>query len=760
MYKIVKLIFLLIFPALLFGQNPKQWNILGEKALESGEYKKAEVSFYKAMELDPSSAEYTFKYAESLRLQNLYSLAETYYINSIRLDSVKSFPLSVFWLASMQKQQKKYSEAKASFSKFVKEYKNADAFFLRKAKNEIKSCDFAEKNFNDSILIAIKNLGENLNSEHAEFGVHVTGNNMLFSVLKANELDKDGNILDKDYSIKIYEAVNEEGEWQIKKPMPKIINNAAFDNANASLSMDKQRMYFSRCDAKGNCAIYLSVYSSNSWQNPVLMEAPVNIEGYNTTQPHITMIKGKEVLFFSSNRPGGKGGMDIWYTMVQDGGKTYSQPKNAGKNINTPDQEITPHFNIYNGCLYFSSNWHHGYGGFDIFKSCGDLKSFSYPENLGIPLNSSSNDLYPFFETEKKGYFTSNREGSYSINQSTCCNDIFSFEYLPEPEIVNNDSLKIEKALETLNKHKPILYFHNDEPNPKSNDTLTKINYMTSYEKYSEMLDIYKKEYSAGLNESQIQEAKDDIDDFFTYYVDKGVEELKTFTQLLKQELDKGAKFSITVKGYASPLAKSEYNVNLTLRRISSLINYLQEYEQGVLLPYINHTAQNGAKIVFNKIPFGEYKSDTTVSDNIHDKKNSIYSKKAALERKIEILAVDILSENTPIEQPEELRLTKTISISDTIVDFNKVLFGKEYLKKVVIKNNTPKSLPIKTFQADCSCTSVEWDKKDFMPNQEKEIIIHYKPNKTGKNEKQIIIYSEDGEPLGKINVKALVTKN
>ena len=98
------------------------------------------------------------------------------------------------------------------------------------------------------------------------------------------------------------------------------------------------------------------------------------------------------------------------------------------------------------------------------------------------------------------------------------------------------------------------------------------------------------------------------------------------------------------MKGYASPLAKSNYNVNLTKRRIASFTNYLRQYEDGKMVPYLNGTASNGATLSILKIPYGEYLASREVSANSNDQRNSVYSVKAGLERKIEVLSATDLT--------------------------------------------------------------------------------------------------------------------
>ena len=171
------------------------------------------------------------------------------------------------------------------------------------------------------------------------------------------------------------------------------------------------------------------------------------------------------------------------------------------------------------------------------------------------------------------------------------------------------------------------------------------------------MLAKYKEEYSLGLSGDKSAEAKEDIESFFIEYVDQGVKDLEVFRDLLLEELDRGAKITITVKGFASPLAKTDYNVNLTKRRIASLVNYMRAYENGVFAKYLNGTAENGGKVLFSEVPFGEYTANQLTSDNPNDVQNSVYSRAAAIERKIEIQSVSYM------EDQEEFPLTTQGSI-------------------------------------------------------------------------------------------------
>lgn len=429
-------------------------------------------------------------------------------------------------------------------------------------------------------------------------------------------------------------------------------------------------------------------YRDGKWSNPDPLGEIINQTGSNTTMPSIGDLNGKEILFFSSDREDGKGGMDIYYSEIKDGNQ-YGRVKNI-RAINSVENEITPWWDAENKRLYFSSQWYDGFGGYDVqFSQFTD--KYEKPKNAGLPINSAANDLY-YFENNDTLYFTSNRIGVHYSKNITCCSDIFSI--LP-PDL--SEPILPEETLEELNKRLPVtLYFHNDIPNPRSRDTTTDVNYIASYNDYTAMIEQYKKEYSTGLKGEKVSDAHEDIESFFVEYVDKGVTDLNLFRDLLFKELEKGAKINITIKGFASPLAKTDYNVHLTKRRIQSLINYLNEYQGGIFQPYLNNTASNDGKVIFTEVPFGEYTANQLTSDNPNDVKNSIYSRHAAIERKIEIQSVTYIDDEFPLFSQHTVH-------SSGVVQRGKTLSHRFY-----IQNTSNTILEIKNIESPCECTKAK----------------------------------------------------
>ena len=274
------------------------------------------------------------------------------------------------------------------------------------------------------------------------------------------------------------------------------------------------------------------------------------------------------------------------------------------------------------------------------------------------------------------------------------------------------------KTLEDLNRFLPVtLYFHNDRPNPNSLDTTTDLNYMDTYEKYIDLLPKYRREYSSGLTGDKADDAVADIEDFFFDYVDKGVEDLEIFTQLLLAELEKGQKIELTVQGYASPLAATEYNVKLTYRRISSMINYLKSYHDGVLEPYIDGTAENGGRLFFIQVPYGEYSAHDNVSDNPNDKKNSVYSRAAGLERKIEIQSVQTAKEDSVFAE---------IHFDQEIHDFGVFSEHLRLTHEFTLHNTGDGPLNIEYVDKPCTCIDLDYPKGSILPGDSATIRVEF----------------------------------
>jgi len=649
---------------LSFSQNllAKYLKAAQEKYI-NGDYYYALELYSKAMEIDSNTIEILWNVAQTHRAYKDYRKAEYYYAKVFDREMAEIYPQSLLQLGLMQKQNGNYKKAIETFKRAKKKYaKNKKEYLYSKAKREIESCLWAMSMSEIREKGTFYQLPQTVNTKNAEFGHTIIDDKLIFSSLRADSISENEEVYQAEYSTQLFISKIENGEFT-KATKWQNMHSETHNVGNATISIDKQRLYFSACENENNskykCKILVAKWHNNDWSVIDTLGEIINEPNANTTMPAIGEVDGQEALFFCSDKKKeGKGGLDIYFSTIKNGNQ-FSNPKPI-YSINSPDDEVSPFWDNKQKRLYFSSSWHDGFGGLDVFFSQYENGTFQQPQNIGKPINSPANDLY-FFQIEDKAYITSNRIGVLYSKNPTCCSDIFTFAK-PKPEVI--PEITPEETLQELNQRLPItLYFHNDVPNPKSWDTTTNIDYITTYNEYTDMLAKYQKEYSAGLSASKAQEAQEDIEDFFTEHVNMGVKNLNIFRELLLAELQKGVKIRMSIQGFASPLAQTDYNVNLTKRRIQSLINHLKIYKNGIFLPYIQGTATNGGKLSFEQIPFGEYTANQLVSDNPNDKKNSVYSRFAASERKIEIQSVSYIDQQEVfplIVEPPVFNATKT----------------------------------------------------------------------------------------------------
>ena len=646
-----KFILLLFFTTCrLSSQNVKELIKLGNDAMTHKDYSSAAQYYYQVLSKDSAKIEYQFFYAEALRLNYDYENALHWYKKVYEFDKETTYPEVPFCIGTLLKNTGKYKEAKIFFEKYYKNQrlsKNKDSqFLLVKTKKEIEACSLAEELVNHPLNIDIYHLDSTINSKASEYAPFELDSNLYFSSLK-NFIPSD--LVHEKYN-KLYVAKKsalKKHEFNMPQELDSLFNEKEMHNANTSFNSDFTKVFVSRCSSVNSsqyrCDIYTSIFKNGQWTSFQKLPSSINRIGYNTTQPSLSEINGRETLFFSSDRPGGEGGMDIWYTSVKKDG-TFEEPINAGKSINTLEDEITPWFSKDDQTLYFSSTWHKGLGNFDIFFSKYENGVFNEAENIGYPINSSYNDIY-YNENFKhdRAYFSSNRIGSFFDKKPTCCNDIYGFQIMPSKRTTISVDTTINQIslIEKMKQLTPLtLFFHNDEPEPRTQKMTTTKNYKKIYETYSMLIVHYIIEYSKGLKGIRKDSAINAIDYFFEDSLDGGMRKLNQFASLLEEAILKGKKVNITLKGYCSPLASSDYNINLAKRRISSLINYFTEYKNGKFVPYINNWKPNEANIRFTHEEIGELKT-TRTSDDFRDTRNSIYSPLAAGDRKIQIVMVD-----------------------------------------------------------------------------------------------------------------------
>ncbi len=615
------------------AQSAAQFITWGDRAMALGEHYGASRYYGKALKEQPGIMDTQWKYAEACRLSHQYGEAAYFYDKVQGKDHGGRYPEALRWLAEMQMSTAKYDDAARTWAKVKQKERDKHSVTAQRADNGLEGCRLAMEMKPDSI-VAVEHLPMPVNSFDSEFGARMGPDSLLYFTSLRGELNADDEVKDTvNYRARIFRVKESGGKWPAPEALPANVNNGR-NNANSAWSVDGRWYFFSREDAPGEFAIHAWDLHHRDDTGTVVLRVP----GSTATQPMVAVLEGAEMLFFASNMPGGIGGMDIWQGLLE--GNKLVDMKPLGAAVNTPGNEVTPYFDATDNTLYFSSDFLPGLGGYDIFKSFIAADGPGLAINLGPPFNGPANDLYPVVSSvSRSGWLTSNRDGSFAEKGSTCCNDLYRYRYPGQakepPPIIAEDTVKAvaaAKRITSLREKLPIrLYFHNDEPDPRSWDTTTTLDYAETFRSYRALKPAYDSAWSSIAGGSAA------FDAFFADHVQAGYAQLKEFMALLAEALDEGQQITLVIRGYASPLAKSDYNKNLSLRRIESLVNYLRRAEGAELLPYLEGTAANGGRLILVRKPYGKSTADASVSDRLDDLRHSVYSVGAAKERRIEI---------------------------------------------------------------------------------------------------------------------------
>lgn len=508
---------------------------------------------------------------------------------------------------------------------------------------------FAQK---DSTIYEVVHLSKNINTVGAEYGGLILDDSILLYSAIHNLGQTKGLMIDFDHrTMQIYQApISNYGKIGKGKFSTIGFNSSSHHSGNLTYDALTDAIYFTRCQGEGSvtCEIYYSQRVHGQWSKPTKMGGDINLKGYTSTQPAIGHTSdGSTILYYSSDRPNGVGGLDIWYTIIDDV-KNPSPSVNLGLPVNTSYDEKTPFYDDLMGYLYFSSDQDGGFGGFDIYYAQGSRNSWLKPVHMPNPINTEYNDIYFNINTSNhnQGFLSSNREDSYFQYDSACCNDLYRWtsseavivDTTLTPELI---STRIEdgtvarvSSLPAIRKAKDLLpinlYFHNDEPDPKSRKPITTQTYFQTYNTYMFMKNKYIDE--------QPPVCHGDIEQFFDDEVHGNCKNFEQFLKYLSDDLKSGRSVSITISGYASTILNNEYNFNLSKRRIASIINQILTYNDGQVLP--NKGIKNYGSLHINEVPYGS-------SQAVSAPYGSIYSLAAAHERRIEIFDYVYTDEDT-----------------------------------------------------------------------------------------------------------------
>lgn len=419
----------ILLPILIFiftgiqAQKSAIW--MGDLYFKQFDFKTALEFYNDAIKKDSNNLHLTQNIADSYRHLNDWINAEPWY--AILAKDSQTQPLNKLYYAEALRANLKYPEAITAYKIYM-----AAAPTDKSAADRLAGMDKIASLAKDKGVYSIENLA--VNTQYSEFGPSYYTDGQIFFCSNRQPL---GRVMIKDdwtgaSFLQIYIGKPDaNGSITNAELMKGHEPNGKYHEGPASYNAKLQELYVTRSNYKKVRAfassdhtvklkLYRMVYlpKEAKWGEQLIEAVPFNDKEYSVG--HATLSKDGQTLYFSSDKPGGYGGADI-YKSERDQSGNWATPVNLGPAINTSGDELFP-FIADDGTLYFASDGHIGLGGLDVYSSSPATNGWAKPENLGFPINTNSDDFgYIIAQDNRNGYFVSNRPGGHGDD------DIYKF---------------------------------------------------------------------------------------------------------------------------------------------------------------------------------------------------------------------------------------------------------------------------------------------------------------------------------------------
>lgn len=423
--KNMKKILVVIFVFLIQFINAQDQDLVRAKRFFDKTYYSESIILYEKLAEEKPSQEVIKNLADSYYYTNDLIKAQRYYrllVKSYDKDLDREY---YYRYAQTLKASNSYDDANGALKEYYAKSANTeDLVSFEKELKELENVSAIGNRFE------IKNLA--VNTPNSEFGAVKYRDNLVFAAVKLKP-----GLLDKKFKWDNETYLN-----LVKVPL-KNMNSAdsivhyfakelktGMHESNAIFTKDGKTIYFTRNNSKNgkkkkndqkisSLQIFKAELVEGKWTN--ITSLPFNSADYSVEHPALSA--DEKVLYFSSDMPGSLGSFDLYSVNINKG--AFDTPKNLGPAINTNKREQFP-FASPDNKLYFSSDGHLGYGSLDVFVSEINGNEYSKPVNIGLPLNSNSDDFSFNISDSKEGYFASNREGGKGSD------DIYQFKETKE----------------------------------------------------------------------------------------------------------------------------------------------------------------------------------------------------------------------------------------------------------------------------------------------------------------------------------------
>ncbi|MGP8215221.1 MAG: OmpA family protein [Bacteroidia bacterium] len=488
-----------------------------------------------------------------------------------------------------------FDEAIAVYGKYITlmaETKNTDKVMLDETNRKIEMCKTGKVLVANPVKVKIENLGANVNSIWADYSPVLSADQgtLFFTSRREGSTgglkDEEGNFFED-----IYMSSKTINGWSKAINIGPPINTDG-NEATVGISPDGQTILIYK-DDNGDGNIYSTSLDGDVWSNPVKLNANIDSKYW---EPSAFISADGSTLYFTSDRPGGYGGRDLYTSKLTPLGD-WAKAVNMGPRINTAFDEDAPFIHPDGVTLYFSSNGHNTMGGFDIFTSLlSDDSTWSDPVNVGYPINTPDDDIYYVVSPDGlNAYFSSFREGGLGEK------DNYMATFLAKKEtpltlmkgIVNDESGNIAKDVvitvtDNVTEQVVGIYRTNSKTGKFLFILVPGKNYNITYQSkghlfYSENMEIPKEsnyyEINRAVSLNPIQVGSKIVLNNIFFDFDKATlrplsnVELKNLVMLLKSNPN----MKVEISGYTDSKGSAEYNQKLSEARAQSVVNRLAE---------------------------------------------------------------------------------------------------------------------------------------------------------------------------------------
>lgn len=423
----------------------------GNDAFEESLFRIALQNYLRANDFNPNDALLNYKIGVCYLNSSFKSKAKNHLEKALSLKSDVA-PDIHYYLGVCNHLELNWEKAESEYelykSKVLSENNDVE---LKKVNKRIEECENGRRMVKKPIRVKIENLGAEVNSSYTDYSPVIDEDEATLMFTSRRPGTTVGSNGEKDESIDeywedIYVSFMFNGKWAKPKNIGAPVNTTGHEASN-NMSPDGE-LLFIYIDKNGQGDIYACTLENLVWSKPVELKAPVNTKSHETSA---TVNKGKDTLYFVSERPGGYGGKDI-YMVTRVGNAEWGNLQNVGPIINTEWDEESVYLMPSGKTLYFSSKGHDSMGGYDIFRSEWVNGKWSDPINLGYPLSSADDDVnFVMVKGEKKGYYSSVKYEGFGER------DLYTVNFLTGKEETDSVDVEALAGKERIIKGKKLL---------------------------------------------------------------------------------------------------------------------------------------------------------------------------------------------------------------------------------------------------------------------------------------------------------------